>query len=138
MSEFIKIALEWFTHIGVSFGVTSGAGLLVYRHFFLNREQREDSKQKLIEKLESMMYANMDRVQLLQKDQNYWIKEYNELMKSMEIIKRQNADTVNELLEVKKEYQQALLENAQLKREFLILQQNYEDLSTKYNSLINK
>ena len=102
-------------------GGAAGGLMVLYKHFFLDRKQRQEAQDKLIDTLQKMAIDNLDKITNLQKDVDYWRRENNELSKS-----------TNDLRE---KYEQALHDNETLKKQFHNLQKQYTELKKKYDEL---
>ncbi len=121
--DVLKTIGEWALSLMVTVGITGGAGVIVYRHFFLDRKQKQDAQEKLMETLQKLTFDTMDKLTLMQKDLDYWRREYNSLSKSAN--------------DQQKLYEQAMQENTILKKDFDKLKREHTDLKQKYNQLIN-
>jgi len=112
METLFKQLLNWL--LG---GAGAGACVMIYRHFFLDRKQRQDAQEKLIDTLQKMTFDNLEKITKLQTDVDYWRREHNELGKK---------------------HEQALHENEELKKQMHSLSRQYTDLKRKYDELTKK
>lgn len=125
--DVIKNITEWAVTLTVTLGLTGGTGVLIYRHFFLDRKQRQDAQEKLIERLEKLAFDRIDNINALntslmdlRKDLDYWKREHNEVVKRNDILTHEN---------------QSL---RAIKSEFDKLKKEHTDLKHKYDQLIRK
>lgn len=97
--------------------ITGGVFGKLIDTFFLSKKDKIDANSRIIEQLQDLVISNINRQNDLQKDVDYWRREYNELHKDNESTKR---------------------ENEQLKKQLDQLQRKFDNLNKKYNDFINK
>lgn len=83
--------------------------------FFLSKKDKIDANSKIIEQLQDLVISNINRQNELQKDVDYWRREYNELHK---------------------ENQKIFQEKEDLRIQVDTLGKQYTDLKKKYDQLI--
>lgn len=85
--------------------------------FFISKKDKIDANSKIIQQLQDLVIANINRQNELQKDVDYWRREYNELHK-------ENQNIINEKEDLRKQVE--------------TLTRQYADLKKKYDQLIKK
>ncbi|WP_443937084.1 hypothetical protein [Pedobacter sp. MW01-1-1] len=85
--------------------------------FFLSKKDKIDANSKIIQQLQDLVISNINRQNELQKDVDYWRREYNELHK---------------------ENQRIMQEKEDLRKQVETLSRQYTDLKRKYDQLIKK
>jgi chromosome segregation ATPase len=95
--------------------ITGGVFAKIIDTFFLSKKDKIDATSKMIGQLQELVLSNITRQNDLQKDVDYWRREYNELHK---------------------ENQSNKLEKEDLKKQVDTLNRQYADLKKKYDQLI--
>lgn len=97
--------------------ITGGVFGKLVDTFFLSKKDKIDANSKIIEQLQDLVISNINRQNELQKDVDYWRREYNELHK---------------------ENQAIINEKESLRKQVETLSRQYTDLKRKYDQLIKK
>lgn len=90
--------------------------------FFISKKDKIDTNSKIIGQLQELVLSNITRQNDLQKDVDYWRREYNELHKE------------NQSNQAEKEGLKKQVEN--FKKQVENLNKQYTDLKQKYEQLI--
>ena len=97
--------------------ITGGVFGKIIDAFFLSKKDKIDANSKIIQQLQDLVISNINRQNDLQRDLDYWRKEYNELHK---------------------ENQSNQAEKYDLKKQVDILSRQYADLKKKYDQIIKR
>lgn len=95
--------------------LTGGVFAKIIDTFFISKKDKIDANSKIIQQLQDLVISNINRQNELQKDVDYWRREYNELHK---------------------ENQNILQEKEDLRKQIDTLSRQYTDLKRKYDTLI--
>lgn len=109
--------------------LTGGVFAKLIDTFFLSKKDKVDANEKLINQLQELVFklqdlvlSNINRQNDLQKDVDYWRREYNELHKE------------NQANQAEKESLKKQVDN--FKKQMENLNKQYTDLKRKYDQLI--